>query len=157
MSKREQILAYIGTLLAVSPPAGIVPVRSRAVALSSADLPAETYYPQTDKVLPVHREGEGARAGTRPTAIVRRQLFVAIECIAKAGTGTTPDEELDVMAAHVTGALSGTGADWKSVGAISAAEVETEFSFDVLDAPVALATVVFRVDYITQAGDPEVL
>lgn len=157
MSVREQILGYIGTLLSASPPPGIVPVRSRAQALTSDDLPTETYYPQTDKVLPLHREGEGARAGTRSSSAVRRQLFVAVECIAKAGASTTADEELDVMTDHVTRAVCGTGAAWKTVGAISCAEVETEFSFDVYDAPVALATVVLRVDYITKAGDPEVL
>lgn len=75
MSIREQILEHIGTLLAATPPPGIVPLRSRAVALESKDLPAESYYPVVDKVLPLHGRGEGAQAGTRPGMPVRRELW----------------------------------------------------------------------------------
>ncbi len=162
MTRREAILDYVGTLLAAAPPVGVVPLRARSKALESKDLPAESYYPKTDRVQPVHRvpgaEGEGGvPAGTKAGDTVRRQLLIAVECAAKAGPGTSPDEQLDAMFIHVTKALAGVGADWKTVGAISASEVETIFEFENLDVPVCLATHLFRIEYLTKAGDPEVL
>ncbi len=159
MSIREQILAHVETLLAASPPAVLAfgPVRSRAIALHTVNLPAEAYYPQSDAVRAIHKQTEGALPGTRGPEAVRRELTIAVECIAKAGLGTTADAELEAMTTHVTTALAGAGAGWKSVGAIGAAEMQTEFTMEVWDAPVALATVIFRIDYLSQAGNPGVL
>lgn len=158
MSQREDVLVHVGDLLTGAgvhpdPPAGVpAAVRSRMQALEPSDLPAVTYYPELDDVEPAHRVHEGGVPKLNPRLPVKRKLDIVVEHTAKAGSGTTADQELDPLCSWTVKAL--VGGDWTGV-AMGAQELKTEFTPDVADEELFMAATTIRVYYTSRAGDPD--
>lgn len=162
MTIREQILDQVGVLLngAGKPAAVPTAVRTRGKVLRPVDsaLPAISYFKGSDRVLPIHKTNEqraGAPVVRNPHYPVHREVDVIVECVAKATTTTTSDDEVDVLTDWVEKALCGVDATWPGI-ALGAAVLQTDFDYAQADAEVCQASVLVRVAYTTKAGDSSV-
>ncbi len=158
---RETILTFIEGLLNPLPlPPGIPPgTRAPRVTTPVENLPSIDFWPVLDRVMGIHEGGAGAPVPSPPAdtpaeQVVRRLLDVGIRCTARGTEISTPDAELDPLCSWVEQTL--VGADWASIGAISATKVAEEIDETIRDAAVASSLVLFRVHYTTRAGDPSV-
>lgn len=118
---------------------------SRIQPLADANLPCLRVYLDEEEI---GTDGAGANP------LLERSAVLRVECCAKAVSGL--DSTLDTMVAEVETAIA-TAADPTFGGVTSSRPLPVSISVDIddgLEKPVGIATITYRVFYITLAGSP---
>jgi len=161
-SIREQLAVRVGTLLNTGTPGGVpAAVRGSIRSVDRATAPAIRYRMVTDTASPLFRQKtvpgktleEGPPLIQRPGDPITRHLEIHVECVAYGSDSQSAEELTDPLTKWAEKALG--SAVWKDLG-LACGLVGTTFEEAGEDASACKATAVFRIAYMTKAGDPEV-
>jgi len=160
-SIREQLAVRAVTLLNTGTPAGVpATARGSIASVDRATAPAIRCRMASDTCSPLFRQrtvpgkefDEGPPLNQLPGSPIVRHLELHVECAAYGTAAVSAQEATDPLTKWVEKALG--SANWKDI-ALACGLVGTRFDDAGEDMSACKATAVYRITYITKAGDPE--